>query len=1125
MSNETSIFNTVLNKLSASQKRGDGDLKQQPNNNPFDSRPKTKMSSYEDYQQEYLDWQVNKISQNLYQKTLYYDTDRISAYQDYRAMDMSPEISAALDIMRDECLTRSESGKILEIFSEDESVKKILEDLFYDRLNIEYNMRLWIRDLLKYGDYFVHLHIHKDDGIYDIMSLPQEEIHREEGFDGTVGSVRFRWETTHDYFESWQVAHFRLIEDTRKMPYGRSVIDSARKLWKQLQLAEDAMLVYRLCLVGDTRIKTPNGYKYIKDIKIGDSVYSYDRNGKLVETKVVNQVNNGKKELYRLKSSNIEIIGTETHPVLVNRNGIIQYVDIKDILPKKDKLILVKNIDDGKDIEIKRIFNESYSILSEDGRREFFRLRQNKTTHDRVLIKNEKTLKVKNFLYKKGCSLQTDIAIKVCDEINIDSSNLVECNFNEIKPERINLPKYVDKEFAMLFGFLIGDGYIRNHLVSFASGLDEQQNEFYADLLEKYFGKVSYIKDNRPNRKTGVYKTYNSIASKLFFDMGYISGAKNKRIPEWVFQAKKDIKKAFIKGLSNADGCERFTEKGLWFSTIELCNKQLVEDIKELWTSIGLCSGAIKHRIRKGGHAIDINRTMPSTECWSVTISERPLPEFENAILVEKLDYTEDVFDITVESDLHNFIANGTPVHNTRAPERRIFYIDVGNLEEADVKQFMQRIQQSTKKQPVVNQSNGNVSYKYDPMNVTEDFYIPVRNEKTTKIETLPGAQNLGDIMDIEYLQNKLFAAIKVPKTYLNYAQNLPGGPTLSQADLRFARTINTIQEAVLMELRRIAKIHLAFKRKLNDLNNFDLRLTNPSTQQELLKLETMKSRLEVFKEFVSQDPYAPASYTWGMQNILGFSNHDIKIILRQKKIERKLMTEIESSVQTYKKIGLFDDIDRKYEIPGTAEALQNAENQEFMGGDSSGGGSSGGGAGGGGGEYTGGSPTGSLELGGEGGSAPEGGASGTSAPTPPPPASTEAPGEPISENMRKMNLLDKKIDDTIDLLLKEAEQETKNKFVSSSKKDIGNDLVVKNEELMNQTESMINKISTLSSEDDIVNRIVKRGVIEEYGDIENILLYRHNEIENSVKKLLDEIDVIEEGNVENIEDFEIENE
>jgi hypothetical protein len=211
-------------------------------------------NAIENIQQQYLDWQVNKIAHNLYQRTLYFDTDRISAYQDYRAMDMSPEISAALNIIRDECLTRNEHGNILEIYSENSRVKEVLKDLFSKRLNVEFNLKLWIRDLIKYGDYFVHLHIDGKEGIYNFMTLPVEEVHREEGYEGKPDAVRFRWETTNDYFEEWQIAHFRIIEDTKKIPYGRSILDPARKLWKQLQLAEDSMLVYRITRAPERRV-------------------------------------------------------------------------------------------------------------------------------------------------------------------------------------------------------------------------------------------------------------------------------------------------------------------------------------------------------------------------------------------------------------------------------------------------------------------------------------------------------------------------------------------------------------------------------------------------------------------------------------------------------------------------------------------------------------------------------------------------------------------------------------------------------------------------------------------------------------------------------------------------------
>jgi len=174
----------------------------------------------------------------------------------------------------------------------------------------------------------------------------------------------------------------------------------------------------------------------------------------------------------------------------------------------------------------------------------------------------------------------------------------------------------------------------------------------------------------------------------------------------------------------------------------------------------------------------------------------------------------------------------------------------------------------------------------------------------------------------------------------LNYGESLPGGSTLSQQDLRFARTINTIQQAVLAELKRIANIHLYFNGFTDEIDNFTLTLTNPSTQQELLKLETMKARLEVFKEMFSAEATSPVSYVWAMENVLGFSKSEIKLILKQKKVEKKIFAEIDSAVEMYKKIGLFKDLDEKFEIEGAEEMMKaQQEGGDEEGGDLGGGG------------------------------------------------------------------------------------------------------------------------------------------------------------------------------------------
>jgi hypothetical protein len=361
---DSNMFQGILNALK--QNKG-FDRKDQTVGSQvvFDPRGAT---SREEMQQRFLDWQVQTVANDLYSRSLYFGADRVSAYQDYNAMDESPEVTMALNVMRDECLTPNEYGEILQVYSDQERVKEALKDLFTNKLNINYMLKLWIRELLKFGDHFVFLRIDKDQGVVGCVEAHAAEVHREEGYDNDLGSVRFRWENKNIYLEEWQMAHFRLIENSDRLPYGRSVLNSARKTWKQLQLAEDSMLVYRLCLAGDTRIKTDNGYKYIKDIKEGDNVVTFNTDMSVEYTKVLHQVNNGKKKVLRVRSKTHELICTETHPILVHENGIFHYVEAQHLVPKRHQLI-------NADLSMlptvrKRIeteFGVRYAMLNEKG--------------------------------------------------------------------------------------------------------------------------------------------------------------------------------------------------------------------------------------------------------------------------------------------------------------------------------------------------------------------------------------------------------------------------------------------------------------------------------------------------------------------------------------------------------------------------------------------------------------------------------------------------------------------------------------------------------------------------------------------------------------------------------------
>ena len=461
-------------------------------------------------------------------------------------------------------------------------------------------------------------------------------------------------------------------------------------------MIEDAIVIYRLCLVGDSRIKTKDGWKYIKDIEPGDTVYSFwGPEVGLKETKVIKQWKTGIKQTYKVSSKHFDITGSDNHPILVldKHTNIVGYVDIKDIIPKRHCFVYQKPEEQFNNIEFPKIRNaaikitnpEVFSNFKIDDKEKYI-----KTLSEVFEIKHSS---VRNFLY--GIQyLEKEVAINILDEVGItDSCELDEKYEGNFEKVNINLPEYIDEEFARLYGFLVGDGSISGNRVVFAEGVDEKQNLYYAGLLTKYFGNCNLYKTKR---KYNNYTTCSKFASELFMSLEWISGAKNKRIPSWLYKCSNEIKKQFILGLCDADGCNKDSVyTGTWSSEIELSNQKLIEDIKEVWTSIGLTSGKFRYRKRKAEFRTigdELNpRMMPETESWYVRISDYELPKFENILNVTE-EKIEDVYEMEVDSEKHNFVVNGILTHNSRAPERRIFYIDVGNLPKGKAEQYLRDV-------------------------------------------------------------------------------------------------------------------------------------------------------------------------------------------------------------------------------------------------------------------------------------------------------------------------------------------------------------------------------------------------------------------------------------------------
>ena len=252
----------------------------------------------------------------------------------------------------------------------------------------------------------------------------------------------------------------------------------------------------------------------------------------------------------------------------------------------------------------------------------------------------------------------------------------------------------------------------------------------------------------------------------------------------------------------------------------------------------------------------------------------------------------------------------------SRAPERRMFKVFVGNMNDDDVEAYVQRVANKFKREQVVDSRTGNVDMRFNQMAVDQDYFIPVRDPNAPDpISTLPGATNLSEIADIEYIQKKLLTALRVPKAFLGFEEVVGNGKDLALLDIRFARTVNRIQKSMLAELNKIAIVHLFLLGFEDELSNFTLGLTNPSTQADLLKVDVWKEKVLLYKDLVA-DPgngIQPTSSTWAKKHIFGWSDEEIRLDLQQQRIERAVGEELKSTPTVITKTGIFDNIDKLY--------------------------------------------------------------------------------------------------------------------------------------------------------------------------------------------------------------------
>ncbi len=1025
-------------------------------------------------QNKYLGQLWKKVEGGLFQQSINYETTRIGSYSDFEAMEFYPIIAAALDVFAEEATTLNEKGKMLNIYSDSKRVKGILEDLFYNRLDMHTSLPMFTRNTVKYGDNFVYLNVDDKHGIIGAKQMPNYEMERRESglFDMISGKetsngevspsdkVKFYWRGRDVEFNSWQMAHFRLLGDDRRLPYGTSILEKARRIWKQLILSEDAMLVYRVTRAPERRV-----YKiYVGNIDDNDVEAYVNTIADRFKRMPITDPQTGQMDLRYNQLSNDQDffipVRTEDAPSPIETlPGACIALDTR--IPLLD----------GRTLELQEIIKEwdsgnknlwVYSCDPNTGA-----LAPGQITWAGETRKNTEVLKITldngkeiittpdhKFVHRtKGFTEAKDLTIgdslmpfytdkkKIKTNTNGDYQRVWDSNKNEwvfthrMVVDSLNKLDLI-KEFVFDDKYKYCDKNIRHHkdLNRFNNNPDnivwmngDDHMRYHQSVIMETIWKNPEL--NKEKITNGINKFIKNLTTqqrenraKISINNSLISRDKSNNTFNTNPNKKEIIKSRGI-AIGKAKAIKEFKEK---FSKIATNN----------WKS-----EKYKNKVFSKKQTLTF-----SDKLYNIFVET--FKEFDRADLALKELNSNDDF-------VNEFKSSNSAIRSSMTNLNEFTHNHLEKmLKQKGFKNFRE-----WKKTLLVNYNHKIVSVEYlkgkqDTGTITVDGNETLHTYHTFALESgvYIKNSNLDQIADIEYLRGNLFTAIRVPKPFLGFDETTGDGKNLALQDIRFSRTINRIQQSMLQELNKIAIIHLFILGLEDELDNFTLTLNNPSTQAEMLKVEHLQAKVTLFKDAVSDsgNGFAAMSMTRAHRDILGWSDNEIKQDLLEQRMEKAAAAELANSANVIKHTGMFDIVDRVYgdyklALKGGGGAPP--EGEEGGGATGGGGGSFGGGGGGGedldfGEEGTEEGETSDTEEGAEGVATPEGAEGET-------PEGTEAETpENLTESIKKVNniLNDKK--NILANKLNERTKKYKGKFVDllvgSIKSDIEKEIDTK---------------------------------------------------------------------------------
>lgn len=703
--------------------------------------------------------------------------DRMSRYADFSEMEYTPEISSALDIYSEESCSVDEKGTVLHVYSENPKVQELLDELYHDVLNVEHNLSPWTRNLTKYGDFFAFIDVHPELGVINAFPMPVNEVERDEGWDPEDPlAVRFRWVTQgNQLLDAWQVAHFRLVGNDAFLPYGSSILESARRIWRQLVLIEDAMLVYRvvrsperrifyidvgtvpaeeipnymeaaqsklkraqvidkqsgridlrynpLCFSGDTLIPLLDGRTLsIKELvdewqsgRRDQETYSIDtsKKGQIIPGRVVWCGKSGvSKRMATITLDDGGIIRVTPDHKMMLRDG--SYIEASALQPGMSLMPLYVSYSDMQGNEYETPTKSCYEkVFNPSTGCKYF-------TH-RLIAANKLGLE----LYGNGLISQQGHVIHHRD-------------FNKLNNSTQNL-EYMTNEEHSRYHSELG----RENIIRYNQSTEKRARTSELNKLNKTGERMGAVYNG-----SALHKEHNAIRSAA---MKKIWDDETRRVEvsqnmKFRLSAECDARiKSVIRGLNKFEGldafCKRLRGDEVFCALYTTANAHLARDPlksfhKGCLGKLIIADYADFKSMFAAHNPTALGRKYVNNV--DVDVKAKDCSNNHNVVSVVIDDCVdEDVYNITIDV-VHNLAIQSA---YTKGSKRGIIFAW---------------------------------------QSVDEDYFIPIRGDQSgTRIETLAGGQHVSDIADVEYIQKKLFSALKVPKAYLGYDEALSSKATL----------------------------------------------------------------------------------------------------------------------------------------------------------------------------------------------------------------------------------------------------------------------------------------------------------------------------------------------------------